>query len=168
MLCNACRKHEALEGRQHCISCFVRLTQQTVRKALKEALHGVESYNLEPSRSAAGILLARMAASVESRAKQSDDAKVILSSATLDEFNSQFLENLTSRKPSEVSAESIKFPLAAVSLADCELFCEIKGLPFERQQLSSPTAVLLQKLEKRYPGMHHGLKSARDKLEGTR
>jgi len=168
MNCKSCGKI-ALESMELCRNCFIDSVENKIKKEIRLAPKE-GSMVIIIDGSAASKVLEKVASRIQSRKelkKVSTLQENTFVPATLDEINSEFFKKVFFRNNSGKNMQKLIFPLAKVTSEECELYCNLNGIDFEKKN-KDEMQEMLWAMDKSYPGTHFSLKSSRDQLEKIR
>src|SRR3989344_4236779 len=170
MNCKSCGK-VALESMELCRNCFIDSVENRIKKEIRLAPKE-EPIIIVTDGTAASKVLEKIVSQIQKESRKELKKVSTLQEnafvpATLDEINSDFLKGVFFRNNSGKNMQKFIFPLAKVTSEECELYCRIKGISFEKKNKDAMQE-MLSAMDKRYPGTHFSLKSSRDQLEKIR
>ena len=167
MACEICKKKEvSVEGK--CRSCFVKYLEAKARKNIhisrNDRVMLMEGQNAGAK--VLGFILDAILAERNLTVERSDVPKegfLIFSLENLDDRNAKFLGEVF-RNISAKTGDKFIFPLADITQAECEAYCRIKNIEFEKN-INSVEDEFIKKIEKEHIHTRHALGKSQETFD---
>ncbi len=178
--CVLCKKRLAEHNKKECVQCFIRRIEHSLRKQIRasKVMGSSSAVLIIDKKDAPSKVLEKIVSQIAKQQRKEviamqeqpdkiKDSKAILSPATMDELNAKFMSGILGSTSKE-NQNNLIFPLEKITREECENYCEIKKISFEKTNLKNDIEEFLQRIENSQPGTNFALSITRKNLHGKK